>query len=350
VPNVVFVGAAVCLLVRNFPNVLVPHDPRVKGVDKLGIGLLGIALVSMQVLLSRGEIDDWFGSPTIQALAWVTAFALLLFIVWQMSPRNELRLMRLDLVRDRHVMASICLGVFAGVILSGSIYALPEFLRHVDPRELNATRTGQIMCAYSFTAALIRPLVTKSIAKFGQRKALVFSLTMLIVSMLLMARLITLGTPEWMYAVPLVLYAFCLAPLLSAIGGGTVARLAQEVQLDAVSIYMTFRQFGASLGVTLVSVALDWREDLHSSRLFEHLHESNSPLRHWTDIVARAIAERGGLSNVQTQEMAKKLLEEAGARQAAALAYADAFVFMAAIGVVALCLVPIMSPTPVVKK
>lgn len=206
------------------------------------------------------------------------------------------------------------------------------------------------MCTYALTAALIRPLVTQGIGKFGQRKALMFALAMLIASMLLMARLTTLETPEWMYVVPLVLYALCLAPLLSSIGGGTVARLAQDVQLDAVSIYMTFRQFGASLGVTLVSVVLDRREDFHSSRLFEHLRAGGSQLQHWTDTAAHAIVQRGGSSTVQAQAMATRLLGEAGARQAAALAYADAFLFMAAIGVVALCLVPIMSPTPVVKK
>jgi DHA2 family multidrug resistance protein len=48
--------------------------------------------------------------------------------------------------------------------------------------------------------------------------------------------------------------------------------------------------------------------------------------------------------------MALKLLNETGARQASTLAYADVFYFMAAIGVVALCVVPLMPPSPVVKK
>jgi len=48
--------------------------------------------------------------------------------------------------------------------------------------------------------------------------------------------------------------------------------------------------------------------------------------------------------------MALQMLNDAGAQQAATLAYADAFLFMAAIGVAALCFVPLMSPTTVVKK
>jgi MFS transporter, DHA2 family, multidrug resistance protein len=148
----------------------------------------------------------------------------------------------------------------------------------------------------------------------------------------------------------LILYAFCLAPLLSAVGGGTVARVAQADQLDAVSLYMTFRQFGASLGVTLVSVILDRRESLHSTRLFDHLPAGGVQVSHWIGTTAHAIGRRVGYSSSRAHEMAVALLNETGARQAATLAYADAFVCMAAVGLVALCLVPIMSPTPVVKQ
>jgi MFS transporter, DHA2 family, multidrug resistance protein len=349
-PNVIFVAAAIILLRQHFPDVPASSDTRNTGIDGVGISLLAIALISGQIVLSRGEIDDWFGSFRIQLLCWIAATALLIFILWQLNPRNERRLLRLDLVRDRNVLASILLGSFVGIILSGSIYALPEFLRNVYPGQLNATDTGRIMCVYALTAAAIRPLVTWAIGKVGQRKTLTFALVMLILSMLLMARLVTPGTPYWYFALPLILYAFCLAPLLSSVAVGTVGRLPQEAQLDAVSIYMTFRQFGTSLGVTLVTVVLDRREQLHSGRLFEHLHATGSTVAKWLSIATSAITQRGGVSAAQAQNMATKLLAEAGVRQAATLAYADAFLFMAAIGLIALGFVPLMSPTPVVRK
>jgi len=349
-PNVVFVVFAVRLLVRHYPRVPQPVDPRAVGMDTIGILLLGLALVSVQIVLSRGNIGDWFGSPQIRLLAWIGMIALILFVAWQLSPRNAAPLLHLRLVRDRNVLASMVLGLFAGVILSGSIYALPEFLRNVYPAPLSATQTGEIMCVYALTAAAIRPLVTKSIARFGQRKAIAFAFAMLVASMFLVARLMTTGTPDTFYAIPLVLYAFCLAPMLSAIAGGTVAKLPAANQLDAVAIYMTVRQFGASVGVTLVTTLLDLRETLHSSRLFEHLQTGGARTQAWLTTAAQDAVERGGYTVSQAQQMALKMLSETAARQAATLAYADAFWFMAAIGVVALCCVPLMSPTPVVKK
>jgi DHA2 family multidrug resistance protein len=56
---------------------------------------------------------------------------------------------------------------------------------------------------------------------------------------------------------------------------------------------------------------------------------------------------RGGYSSVEGQHAALKMLAQAGARQALTLAYADAFLFMAVIAACALCLVPIMAPSPV---
>ena len=95
---------------------------------------------------------------------------------------------------------------------------------------------------------------------------------------------------------------------------------------------------------------LDRREQLHSSRLFEHLQATRSQVVHWLDTAAHTVTARGGVTAVQAHDMATKLLAEAGTQQAATLAYADAFMFMATIGVIALCIVPLMSSTPQVKK
>jgi DHA2 family multidrug resistance protein len=64
---------------------------------------------------------------------------------------------------------------------------------------------------------------------------------------------------------------------------------------------------------------------------------------------ANAIA-RGGHSIVDSQMMAFGRLAEAARQQAETLSYADAFGFMALIGVVAVCMIPIISPTPVIRK
>ncbi|WP_245643995.1 MFS transporter [Paraburkholderia oxyphila] len=349
-PNLLYAAGALWLIARYFPNQPKPSSERLVSADWPGIVLLAIALIALQVILNRGEIDDWFGSAHLRILGFVCAGALILFIAWQMSAANRTPLLWLELMRDRHVLSSALLGVFTGMILSGSVFVLPEFLRNVASKTYSATQTGQIMCVYALTAAAIRPLMVGFIARVGQRKAIAFALVMLIMSMLIFNRLLTTGTPGWYFALPLVLYAFCLSPLLPAVGSGTVARIDQNKLLDGVSLYMTFRQFGASLGVALLTILISHRETLHSARLFDHVRHDNDVTRTWLSTVSGTLTTHGGYTPLEAQQASVRMLAEQGAHQAAAYAYADAFAFMAVVGIVALCLLPIVPPTPVQNK
>ena len=69
-------------------------------------------------------------------------------------------------------------------------------------------------------------------------------------------------------------YRYAL-PWLRRFDDANVARIAQQELMDGVSLYMTFRQFGASLGVAVLTILIERRETLHSSRLYDHLTAAN---------------------------------------------------------------------------
>jgi DHA2 family multidrug resistance protein len=345
-PNLIYAAAAIAILLRSFPPDAARPPPRGESTDHAGLALLGVALVSLQIILNRGQIDDWFGSPSLTRLAWCGGVALALFVLWQMAPANRSPLLSLPLLRERVVLSSVAIGLFTGVILSGSIYALPEYLREVSPQPHTAAHTGILLCIYALAAAFLRPFAVPLVARYGQRKTVVLALLMLIASMLLFWRRLTTGTPDADFILPLILYACCLSPLLPSVGSGTVAKLDQDRLLDGVSLYMTFRQLGASLGVAMLTILIDRRETLHASRLYEHLRAANGITRDWLTTAGAVATSRGGYSPVDAQNAAIGLLSQTASRQAATLAYADAFLFMAAVGVLALLVVPLMPPAP----
>ncbi len=349
-PNLATAAAALVLLIRWFPTSPPPQDARSSATDWLGMVLIAIALISLQIILSRGELDDWLEAPQLRALAFASTAALVLFVLWQYSAANRTPLLRLDLLADRNVVSSVLIGVPAGMILSGSLYVLPEFLRNIATPTLSATQTGTVMCVYALTAAAIRPMMVGLIARIGQRKAICLALIMLIASMLVLERYLTAQTPTRDYLVPLVLYAFCLAPLLPSVGSGTVGRVGQKDLLDGVALYMTCRQFGASLGVALISVLLDRRETQHAARLLDHVRATNPTTQSWLAAAAHVVATHQHVSGWQQQRVADALLAAAASRQAATLAYADAFLLMAFVGAVAFCCIPVIPPAVVAPK
>jgi DHA2 family multidrug resistance protein len=344
--DVAFAIGAIVLLLRYYPRGVAPPE-RGLAADGLGVAFLGVSLVSLQIILSRGEIDGWLGSPHILALALASGIGLILFLVRELDPGNPRPLLRLALLRDRNVVAAVLIGLLTGVILSGALYALPQYLRDIDPQRRSASQTGVLLCVYALTGGVIvRPLASKAVVRFGQRKVAAFALICFIAAMLLLAWLLTSNTPAYYYVPSLVLYGVCLSLLLPAVGSGTAARVAMEAQIDAVTIYMTVRQFGTAVGVALVNVVIDQRQSLHSTRLFSHLELGGAGLDRWLRLSADQAVARFGDTVVDAHGTALGLLHRTAVRQASTLAFADVFRAMACVGVLALLLVPVMSPTP----
>jgi MFS transporter, DHA2 family, multidrug resistance protein len=350
-PVLPFATGAIWLVSRYFPETPPPTADRLVEADWLGIALLCVAAISLQILLSRGVIDDWLSTLYLRLLSIFGLIALIFFVAWQSSGLNRAPLLWFGLLRDRRVLSSALIGVFTGMILSGSLYVLPFFLRIVDTQTHSATQTGRIIAIYALTALVIRPFVVpRLIAGVGQRKAITTALIMLIASMLLFYREMTSDTPDRNYFLPLVLYAFGLAPLLSAVGSGTVARVEHHKLLDGVTLYMTFRQLGASLGVGFLSIFLEWRETLHSANLYTVVQRGHQATGDFLGSTAAILSSGGGRSVSVAQHAALAYLADVGRHQVETLSYADAFLLMATVGVATLCLVPVIPPTPVARK
>ena len=343
-PDLFLAAGAIWILSNVFPDLPPNPSARLQNTDWPGLVLLAAWTICLQIVLSRGSIDDWFGSSRIRLLTWIGSVSFVGFVFWQLSPRNRFPLLDFKLLANRNVKAIILIGICTGMILSGSLYVLPFFLRSIDSQTHSATQTGQLICIYALTAAAIRPFASILVARLGPRKSIAFALCMLIFSMLLLNRWLTSGTPDGYFILPLILYAFCLAPLLPAIGGGILAKIEAHQLMDGVSFYMTFRQLGASLGVGLLTILIEQRDTLHSSRLFEHLRPTGTPTQYWLSGMDAYTASHLGQGVVAAHGAALRLLEETGAKQATTLSHADAFLFMAFIGLISLCFIPLVPP------
>ena len=344
VPNIILAFAAIRLLKNNFPELPKADSLRLRHTDYQGLILAAIGVLSLQVILSRGHIDDWFGSSHIRLLAVISLTALVAFACWERSPNNRFPLMDMSLLSNRYTLAAVFIGIFAGMILSGSLFVLPQFLRLVDTQTHSATQTGCLIAFYALAYVVLRPIMWKVLSKIGPRKTTALAFCMLIVAMLLFYRCLTTSTPDAYFLLPLALYAGCLTMVLPAIGQGAVGKLDPGRQLDGLQIYLTFRQLGASLGVAFLTILLERRETLHSSRLYEHLNAANETTSSVLSSMSNFLYTNSGASTSRTSLMSVGLLARAGAQQVATLSYADCFLFMAMVGGLAFCFIPLLPP------
>ena len=101
------------------------HSP----VDYMGLGLIAVGLGALQVVLDKGQRDDWFGSHFIQIFTVITVVGLLGFVFWEL--REPQPILNLRLLKNRNFAVSNLLMFTLGFVLYGTTVLIPQFLQTV---------------------------------------------------------------------------------------------------------------------------------------------------------------------------------------------------------------------------
>src|SRR3984893_12573478 len=107
-----------------------PYIRRPKtGIDFWGIGLLTLGIAAAQIVLDKGQEDDWLSSGFILTLAVVCVFSLVLFIFWELFVPNPV--VQLRIFKERSYSTGVLLMTIVGFVLYGSLVMLPIFLQQL---------------------------------------------------------------------------------------------------------------------------------------------------------------------------------------------------------------------------
>ena len=297
--------------------------------DLAGIALLLVGISALQTVLSRGEIYDWFGSPWILVLAVVTVVAHLAFAAWQFAPWNKHPLLHLRFLRNRGLFSAAVLGTVLGMLLAGSLYVVPQYLRRVESH--SALQTGSILALGGLSATVVlafNPLIVKLIGKVGGKAVIFAALATEMVSMGLFGHCLTSDTPDRDLWLPIILNGVFIALSVPTLGMAAFAKMDPNEVSSARTIYYGCRQLGTTLGVTFAVVLIDRRSTLHSTRLLDSLFNRN-------------LAAIGASIDVDNTVAVRRL----GAlvfRESLVLTFADVFYAMAALSAVMMLLIPLL--------
>src|SRR5262252_9888782 len=123
------VGIMTWLLVRRLVEDP-PYLQRLKGagvkLDYMGIAFLTVGIGALQILLDKGQEDDWFGSNFITTLVIVSAVCLISLVVWewfQKAPIIDVRMFK-----DFNFAGSSLMMFMLGILLFSSLVLMPQFL------------------------------------------------------------------------------------------------------------------------------------------------------------------------------------------------------------------------------
>lgn len=250
---------------------LVPPPSRRKmHFDFAGAALLTIGVACIQVVLSRGEVDNWLGSQWIRTSLIVGMFAHAAFVMWQLAPSNHYPLVQLRHMFSRKLLSVVLLGVLLGTLFSAALYIFPFYLRLSEVH--SAFQTGMLLSISGLpmvALALAAPRFVQMVTRIGGHAVLTVGLLLQILSAILIVPAFTSDTPD-IYLVPSLLLTGTFI-FFTAVGLAVAGFAAIPIRRisNARTLYFGARQLGNSLGISLGIVLLDRREALHSQRLLE---------------------------------------------------------------------------------
>ena len=240
-------------------------------IDYVGLGLVALGLGCLQVVLDKGQRDDWFESHFITVLAAIAAISLLFVIWWEWRHKDPI--IDLHLFKERTFAVSNLLMFMLGFALLGSTLLLPLFLQTL--MGYTAQLSGMALSPGGFAIMVLMPLVGFLLSKYDARYLLVFGLSMLSFSLFHMTRF-DLGIDFRTAALARVLQAVGLAFLFVPINTAAYSYLPRNKNNAASGLMNLARNIGGSVGISFVTTMLDRRTQKHLTDLMSHLTSANA--------------------------------------------------------------------------
>jgi MFS transporter, DHA2 family, multidrug resistance protein len=304
-------------------------------VDYTGLGFVALGLGTLQVILDKGQRDDWFDSRFIVWLTVISVVSLIFVIFWEWHQKDPV--IDLHLFRNPTFAAANFLMFMLGFALLGSTLLLPLFMQTM--LGYTAERSGMALMPGGFTIMVCMPIVGFLLSRYSPRWLMLFGLSMLSFSLFHMTGF-DLGVDFRTVTMARVYQATGLAFLFVPINTAAYSGLPRDKNNAASGLMNLARNMGGSVGISFVTTGLTRRAQIHQARLVERINVANpqfqSTLRGMTGVFSRGGMGPGSGPGT-AQQHAYAMLQANIIRQSTMLAYIDNFWVL---GVVIACLIP----------
>jgi DHA2 family multidrug resistance protein len=302
-------------------------------IDYIGVGLLSVGLGFLQVVLDKGEREDWFGSHFIIWCALAAATGLIGALAWELHSKDPA--VDFHLLKNRNLGLATFTMFLLGVVLYGSTMLLPYFLQVL--MGYTAMQSGLALSAGGIVVFLFLPVVGRLIVKIEARWLVLWGVLVVSLSLFQMAQF-NLDIDFRTAMMARVYQSAGMAFLFVPINVMAFAFLPKKQINNATGLINLARNIGGSLGIAMVTTMLARRTQFHQSVLVGHMTPYDINYRAALS-GATQVMLAGGSNPAQASAQAHALLYGVLQRHSAMLAFADGFRLMA---LAFLVIVPLM--------
>jgi len=321
------VGIVSLLLTRRVvvdPPHLAEARRRVGPIDYIGLALIAVGLGTLELVLDKGQEEDWFASHLITGFSVVAAVALVSFVVWEW--RQSHPVVDVRMFGSRSFAAASVMMLVLGIALYASTVLLPQYLQVW--MGYSAQQAGEALSPGGLVVIMLLPLVGRLVSRLDARWLIAFGFLVLSAALFHINRTLYPGmdfrTAVEMRAFQSVGLAFLFVPINTVAYAGVPPE-----KNNAVSgIVNLARNMGGDIGIAFVTTLIARRSQFHQARLAEAVTPGSESVLARLDGVARALAHAGSSTADATRQAYGAVYRQL-VQQAQTLAYLDAFYLLA---------------------
>jgi DHA2 family multidrug resistance protein len=314
-----------------------PYMQRTKmKIDYWGLLFLAIGLGCLQIVLDKGQREDWFSSGFITWMSYISISSLIMFVLTEFFAENPI--INLGIFKNLSFSTGNVILFLAFFNLFGGIVLLPIYLQTL--MGYTSFLAGLALGPGGIANIIAMPIAGKLVTKISPKAILAFGIATTAYSVHMMAQFnlqTDFNTIFWPRVVLGVGMGFFFIPLTTM----TMSSIRKEEMGNATAIFNLLRNLGGSFGVAFVTTMLARRAQFHQVHLVEHLTPFNRNFQLYAPQISRTLQDKGVIPSLSDQGGLGLIYGEV-VRQASMLSFNDVFYLLSTMMMFVLPLVLLM--------
>ena len=289
-------------------------------IDYIGFGLVALSMGTLQVVLDRGQQDDWFGS---QFILWftVTSLVTIIFLVVRELVIDEPIVDLPLLFSNRNFFAACAIRFFTFFVLLGTTQLIPQLVQNIF--DYPAFNAGLVIMPGAVALLFIVPIIGFVIGKVQARYLVAIGLAAEAAAIWHLTHLDT-NASFTDFAWARVWQALPLGLLIVPISTAAYTGVPVEKTNDASALLNFFRNIGGSFGISFGQVWLVRRGQMHQNHLVDRLTPFDNSYQQGLATIEQGLRATGASPSEASRQALGTLYGQVQ-RQANMLSYLDVF-------------------------
>jgi MFS transporter, DHA2 family, multidrug resistance protein len=297
-------------------------DAKPGKIDAIGFGLLGISLACLQIILDKGQEEDWFSAVWLRWMAVIMIATLIGFLIRELKAAAPL--VNLKVFLDRNfALGCLLIALFGGVIY-GVVTLLPLFYQTL--LGYTASAAGIAVSPRGIGAVMIMPVIGVLTGRLDNRWLIVTGFALFGLTSIWMGRL-TLDISPTSLLWPIVISGVGAGMVFVPLTTISMGTLKNEQIGNASGLYNLMRNVGGGIGISMVNTLVERHQQIHRAELVQNLVPTNPAFQQTFDATRGLMSQTAG--PVVADQRAYGLIQGTLEQQSAAFSYVDVFRYLA---------------------